>query len=181
MYFRAVRQGNDAVLEWATAMEERNAGFEVQVSEDGFSFRKLAFVPTQNGNTVLKQVYRYTDRENGKRGTRYYRLKQVDEEGAFEYFTTKALNYGEVNSYSLQAYPNPFEGEVSMELHADQDGQLNVQVLDAMGRPVLTKQFTVSRGHSAEKLQLQQSLARGVYFVRTEMNGEVSNFKLLKK
>ncbi|PRY06735.1 hypothetical protein CLV24_1261, partial [Pontibacter ummariensis] len=56
IYLNASRQGNNVVLDWATASEEGNAGFEVQVSEDGFNFRKLAFVETRNGNSSLKQV-----------------------------------------------------------------------------------------------------------------------------
>ncbi|OKL39451.1 hypothetical protein A3841_02505 [Pontibacter flavimaris] len=169
------------LLEWATASEQNNTGFEVQVSQDGFNFRKLDFVPTKNGNTVIKQVYTFKDTENGKYGTRYYRLKQIDMDGKFEYFTTKAVSFGEVSSYSLKASPNPFESEVTLELNADEAGKLNVQVLDAMGRSVLTKQIEVSKGRSVEKLTLWQSLPKGIYFVRTEMNGIANNFKLLKK
>ncbi len=181
IYFTAAKQGNNVLLEWATAMEQDNTGFEVQVSQDGFNFRKLDFVLTKNGNTVIKQVYTYKDTENGKYGTRYYRLKQIDMDGKFEYFTTKAVSFGEVGSYSLKAFPNPFESEVSLELNADQAGKLNVQVLDAMGRAVLAEQYVVSKGRSVEKLTLWQSLPKGIYFVRTEMNGIANNFKLLKK
>ncbi len=181
IYFNAAKQGNNVLLEWATASEESNTGFEVQVSQDGFNFRKLDFVPSKNGNTAIKQVYTYKDTENGKYGTRYYRLKQIDMDGKFEYFTTKAVSFGEVGNYSLKAFPNPFESEVSLELNADAAGKLNVQVLDAMGRSVLTQQFEVSKGRSQEKITLWQSLPKGIYFVRTEMNGMANNFKLLKK
>ncbi|WP_211318068.1 T9SS type A sorting domain-containing protein [Pontibacter mucosus] len=181
IYFTAVKQGNNVLLEWATASEENNTGFEVQVSQDGFNFRKLDFVPTRNGNTVIKQVYTFKDTENGKYGTRYYRLKQIDMDGQFEYFTTKAVSFGEVSNYSLKAFPNPFESEVNLELNADESGKLNVQVLDAMGRSVMTQQFEVSKGRSLEKIILWQSLPKGIYFVRTEMNGQANNFKLLKK
>ncbi|SFH24229.1 T9SS type A sorting domain-containing protein [Pontibacter chinhatensis] len=181
IYFTAAKQGNNVLLEWATASEENNTGFEVEVSQDGFNFRKLDFVPTKNGNTVIKQVYTFKDTENGKYGTRYYRLKQIDMDGQFEYFTTKAVSFGEVSNYSLKAFPNPFEGEVNLELNADESGKLNVQVLDAMGRSVMTQQFEVSKGRSLEKITLWQSLPKGIYFVRTEMNGQANNFKLLKK
>ena len=181
IYFTAAKQGNNVLLEWATASEENNTGFEVQVSQDGFNFRKLDFVPTKNGNTVIKQLYTFKDTENGKYGTRYYRLKQIDMDGQFEYFTTKAVSFGEVSNYSLKAFPNPFEGEVNLELNADESGKLNVQVLDAMGRSVMTQQFEVSKGRSLEKITLWQSLPKGIYFVRTEMNGQANNFKLLKK
>ncbi|WP_181163764.1 T9SS type A sorting domain-containing protein [Pontibacter mangrovi] len=180
MYFRAVRQGNDAVLEWATAMEERNSGFEVQVSEDGFSFRKLAFVPTQNGNTVLKQVYRYTDRENGKRGTRYYRLKQVDEDGAFEYFTTKALNYGEVAS-QVKAFPNPFTTQITLDIAAEQSGMAQVAMYNAVGRQLLERTIEVEAGFNTAVLQVSPDLPHGVYFVRVLLEGNVYNLKLLKE
>ncbi|WP_299760007.1 T9SS type A sorting domain-containing protein [uncultured Pontibacter sp.] len=181
IYFNAAKQGKNVQLEWATASEEHNAGFEVQVSQNGFDFSQLGFVATKNGNTSQKQVYQFVDAENGKYGTRYYRLKQVDTDGAFEYFTTKAVSFGEVSSYSLKAFPNPFESEVSLELNADQAGKLNVQVLDAMGKSVQAQQIEVSKGHSLEKIILGQSLPQGIYFVRTEMNGIANNFKLLKK
>ncbi|AKD03548.1 T9SS type A sorting domain-containing protein [Pontibacter korlensis] len=181
IYFSAAKQGKDVLLAWATAMEKDNTGFEVQVSEDGLSFRRLGFVGTQNGNTVLRQEYRYTDRENGKHGTRYYRLKQVDTDGGFEYFTTKAVSFGQVSGYSLKAYPNPFESEVNFSITAEQPGQLHVQVFDMLGKPIKATSYDIAMGSSEKNITLAAALPTGMYLVKTNMNGNIKSFKLLKK
>lgn len=180
MYLRAFKQGNNVLLEWATAMEENNAGFEIQVSEDGFNFRKLDFVPTQNGNTVLKQVYKYIDKENGKYGTRYYRLKQIDVNGTFEYFGPSVVIFSEVAS-QVKAFPNPFTTEVTLDIAAAQNGKVQVTMYSAIGRQVLERSFTVEKGFNTEVLNINDDLPHGVYFIKVHLDGKVHQLKLLKQ
>ncbi|SFU78990.1 Por secretion system C-terminal sorting domain-containing protein [Pontibacter akesuensis] len=181
IYFNAAKKGKDVQLNWATAMEERNVGFDVEVSEDGKVFRKLGFVPTLNGNSQVKQVYTYTDRENGKYGARYYRLKQLDTDGKFEYFSVKAVNFGAV-SYSINAFPNPIEGAaIRLAVQAEEKGSLQVRVMNGLGTEVIAKTIAVGKGQSEEQILLGESLPKGVYYLRTEMGGIVKSFKLVKK
>ncbi|WP_266204433.1 Ig-like domain-containing protein [Pontibacter kalidii] len=180
IYFTAAKQGHNVLLEWATASEESNTGFEVQVSQDGFNFRKLDFVPTKNGNTVIKQVYQYTDKENGKRGTRYYRLKQLDEDGRFEYFTTKAVTFTEVAS-KVKAFPNPFSSKLTLDIAAEQSGEVQVSMSNAIGRHMMERTIKVEEGFNTINLDMNGDLPHGVYFIRVYLDGKMHQLKMLKE
>ncbi|PTX19317.1 putative secreted protein (Por secretion system target) [Pontibacter mucosus] len=180
IYFTAAKQGNNVLLEWATASEENNTGFEVQVSQDGFNFRKLDFVPTKNGNTVIKQVYQYNDKENGKRGTRYYRLKQIDEDGRFEYFTTKAVTFSEVAS-KVKAFPNPFTTKITLDIAAENSGQVQVTMWNAVGRQLMEQTVVVEEGFNTVNLDIRGDLPHGVYFLRVYLDGKMHQIKMLRE
>jgi hypothetical protein len=180
IYLNASKQGNNVVLEWATAMEQDNKGFEVQVSTDGFNYRLLTFVPSKNGNTSMKQVYTFTDKENGKHGTRYYRLKQLDNSGTFEFFGPKAVTFGSVAS-KIVAFPNPFHDEVTLDIASEKSGQMLIVVTDAVGKQLMQRTVEVEQGFTTEKLKLDANLPRGMYIIKTHIGGETQYIKLIKE
>ncbi|MBD1397842.1 immunoglobulin domain-containing protein [Pontibacter sp. JH31] len=181
IYFKAMKRGNDVAMEWATASEQDNKGFEVQVSTDAKNFRSLGFVESKVQTTSLKQVYTFVDKENGKHGTRYYRLKQVDLDGQFEYFSTKAVSFGEVTMNKVKAYPNPFESEVELSIDAEGKGDVLVTVTNATGQQLLQRTIKVEKGANVEKLVLDPNLPRGIYIISTRMGDFTNHFKLLKQ
>jgi hypothetical protein len=168
-------------MEWATASEQDNKGFEVQVSTDGKNFRKLGFVESRVGTSSIRQVYTFVDRENGKYGTRYYRLKQIDLDGKFEYFSTKAVRFDDVTVSKVKAYPNPFHSEVELSITSEVDGTMLITVTNATGQQLLQRNIQVARGANTEKLILDPDLPRGIYIISTRMGDLNSNFKLLKQ
>ncbi|GEO04555.1 hypothetical protein AAE02nite_22190 [Adhaeribacter aerolatus] len=182
LYLKATKQDNNVVeVEWATAMEKNSEGFEVQVSQDAQNYRTLAFVNSKaGGNTNQKQVYTFHDKENGKYGTRYYRLMQRDMNGDSEYFGPKAVQIGEATE-SLSVYPNPFTSEVNLELNAEEAGTMHVMVTNAIGAKVLERTLQVERGSSKQNLKFNSNLPQGMYHITTRMNGKVQHFKLLKQ
>ncbi|WP_439879960.1 PKD-like domain-containing protein [Pontibacter sp. MBLB2868] len=180
IYLTAEKQGSDVVLKWATAMEKDNTGFEVQVSNDGDNFRKITFVPTRNGNSSMKQLYEYKDIENGKHGTRYYRLKQLDASGTFEYFGPKVVEFGSVSD-NIKVYPNPFLNEVNLSIEAEQDGEVEIVFSNAVGRQIIKTTVQVEKGLNTEQILLDMTLPRGVYFITTRMGSVTNHFKLLKQ
>jgi hypothetical protein len=180
MYFKATRRQNNAVLTWATAMEKNNEGFEVQVSQDGVNYRQLQFVPTKNGNTSIKQTYEFVDKENGKFGTRYYRLRQLDSDGQYAYYGPQMVIFGDVVN-SVFVYPNPFEREVKLDVDSEKDATMEVTLTDLMGKKLMTKSIDVAKGRSSAVLDLGEGLPAGIYIVTTRLNGITTNFKLMKK
>ena len=182
IYLKAEKKTNNVVeLEWATAMEQNSEGFEVQVSQDAQNYRTLAFVNSKaGGNTSQQQVYTFHDKENGKYGTRYYRLKQRDMNGDFEYFGPKAVKIGEAVE-SLSAYPNPFTNEVNLEINSEEAGNMHVLVTNAVGAKVLERTLKVEKGNNKQLLQFNGSLPQGVYIITTRMGGKTNHLKLLKQ
>ena len=180
IYLKAQKQGKDVRVEWATASEDDNKGFEVQVSTDGKKFRTLDFVASKDSDSKIMQVYEYFDKENGKYGTRYYRLKQIDNDGDFEYFGAKAVSF-EVVANKIKVYPNPFESEVELSIDAEEAGEVQITVVSAIGKQLLQRTIRVEKGVNVEKMILDPSLPRGLYIVTTRMGDLTTTFKLLKK
>ncbi|WP_190277546.1 Ig-like domain-containing protein [Adhaeribacter rhizoryzae] len=182
LYLKATKQNNDVVeVEWATAMEKNSEGFEVQVSQDAKNYRTLAFVASKaGGNTNQKQVYTFHDKENGKYGTRYYRLMQRDMNGDSEYFGPKAVKIGEA-AESMSVYPNPFSQEVTLSVNAEAGGSMHVLVTNAIGAKVLERTLTIQKGSNKQSLQFNGNLPQGMYHITTHLNGKVQHFKLLKQ
>ncbi len=179
LYFRAEKQNNQVVLTWATANEQNNVGFEVQVSQDGKNYRQIQFVPTKNGNTSVKQIYEFVDDENGKYGIRYYRLRQLDSDGKYAYYGPRTVRFDEVSN-SVMAYPNPFVREVKLDIESETGGTMEIEVVNMIGRKLMRKQLDVEKGRSTATLDLGEQLPPGVYIITTRINGVTTSYKLLK-
>ena len=77
--FAAKAVGDKAVLDWKTATETANKGFEVEHSTDGRTFSSIGFVPG-NGNSTTTKAYTFTHLTPAPR-INYYRLRQIDAAG----------------------------------------------------------------------------------------------------
>lgn len=174
--FKAVAQQNQVLLQWATASERDNDRFEVERSQDGRKFTLIGQVKGK-GTSSLTNSYTFTDKNPGT-GVNYYRLRQVDFDGAFEYSKTIAVHMKETRA-SVKAYPNPFSYSLQVGIASEIAGTIQVTVADAQGR-VAIEQTIVSEGrYSTLELSTQQ-LATGVYFLRVTGGGVNSTTKLIK-
>lgn len=91
LYFTArANDSHEVALNWATASEINNDRFEIERSADGSSFEKIGTV-NGNGNSVQTIEYSFKD-TTVQRGVYYYRLKQVDFDGRFEYSNISAAS-----------------------------------------------------------------------------------------
>lgn len=99
-----VREEQSAhVLTWSTASEYNNEGFFVEHGVDGYTFDSLGWVDGY-GTSVEEMVYTFTV-ENPSTGWHYYRLKQVDFDGVYEY--SKIISLQDNTGTVIQVYPNP--------------------------------------------------------------------------
>lgn len=120
------------LLQWATASEQHNKGFEIERSTDAVNWKKIGFHASKagNGNSVLQLKYSYTDHQPAA-GTNYYRLKQVDDDGQYEYSTIQLIKFNAVNPVII--YPNPAKDNISIR---GLSGNETVQIYDVAGRKV---------------------------------------------
>ncbi|MEM9886768.1 MAG: T9SS type A sorting domain-containing protein [Bacteroidota bacterium] len=122
-------------LNWQTASELNNEGFEIQRSENGKQFKTLAFV-AGNGTTLETQNYTWLD-EQPLSGTNYYRLKQLDFDGQYEYSSIVAIDFEQQKKVAFQIFPNPTNGILNIT-SIDNQAIENIGVFDVNGRLVLT-------------------------------------------
>ncbi|WP_299820670.1 T9SS type A sorting domain-containing protein [uncultured Pontibacter sp.] len=176
--FTALTEDGSVVLAWATASEENNAHFEVERSTDGTTFESIGTVKGM-GNSNQKVEYNYRD-INPLPGTAYYRLKQVDLNGDFEYSKLVAVYYdGPKARGKTYIYPNPFKSEINIRLHSAVATEATVQLLDLQGRVVQTETVQLQQGLNELVLPVKP-LKNGVYFLRLSGNGISVNQKLVR-
>ncbi|MHA6248709.1 beta strand repeat-containing protein [Pontibacter sp. CAU 1760] len=179
--FTAARAGVDVVLAWATAMEEDNAGFGVEVSEDGRVYRTLGFVPSKRSTSETKQEYTYADQENGKHGVRYYRLRQRDLNGTTKLYGPVVVDFGDARSTTLVAYPNPFRDQVKLGIEAITAGLAKISLQDIVSKELFHQDVQVRQGATELPLLIGEGYAHGVYVLNVELNGKLYRYKLIRE
>jgi len=159
--FEAIKRNNDGVdLSWSTASEVNNDYFEIERSENGKDFGAIASVEG-NGNSSAVSTYQYTDSQP-LNGTSYYRLKQVDFDGQYEYSDIRAINIA--TAYFV--YPNPADTHLKVLGLSDQ--QLRVRMLDLQG-----KEVNVAITQDGDEINVDTSgLDRGYYILKLTGAGE---------
>ncbi|WP_235942091.1 T9SS type A sorting domain-containing protein [Pontibacter fetidus] len=181
--FTAKKNGNNAELKWATASEKNNAGFEVQVSKDGYSYERIGFVDSKVGSSAVKQEYSFTDTRNGKNGTLYYRLKQIDMDGVSKLYGPKAIDFGVIVAATpVQVYPNPFNDKLRLSLSSPAAGIATIKLYTATGKLLKTMPLQVQAGLNENPLPLAQAAYEpGLYLLVIELNGQQQTIKLMKE
>ena len=94
------------LLTWATTNEIQNKGFDIERSKDGIRFDKIGFVDG-NGTSTQVQNYRFEDSSPWESAEKvvYYRLKQLDFDGGFDYSNIISIRINGKNTIGI--YPNP--------------------------------------------------------------------------
>jgi photosystem II stability/assembly factor-like uncharacterized protein len=150
------------VLNWKTATETNNKGFEIERKSTG-NWEVIAFI-SGAGNSVTPIDYSFADNDY-QSGTISYRLKQIDYDGTVAYSAVIEVDASMPFEFSLgQNYPNPFNPSTTIKYSVPVNGMVNIKVYDMIGRSslVLVNQVMEAGEHS---LTFDASkLSSGVYF-----------------
>ena len=177
--FSAKTAPNQITLNWQTASEIDNAGFEVQRSTDGKDFRTLDFIEGK-GTTLEQQSYYFDDKDFRKAQLYYYRLRQIDYSGQFKYSEVITANT-ENGKASGIFFPNPMSnGKASLSYTAAVEGQLQLRVFDVTGRELYKQTYSVSEGGNQFDVDFS-SLGTGIFFVKLEQGGYTTYEKVVIK
>ena len=171
---------NGVSLNWNTATELNNNGFEVQRSFDGSDFSTIGFVKGF-GTTTQQHSYSYVDKPNTtKKTTLYYRLKQVDFNGSSSYSQTLSVVYDLPVKFELsQNYPNPFNPTTVIKYQIAKTSDVSLKVYNSIGQEVaeLVK-GTAEPG--TYKVQFDaRNLSSGVYFYKLKAGDFVTVKKMV--
>ena len=163
--FNAVIENGNVRLNWYTASETNNAGFKIERSNDGSNYEEIFFIGG-NGTTTNRNVYSYLD-ESVSSGVYYYRLKQVNFDGSFEYLNVIAVDLGIPEQYFLeQNYPNPFNPKTIITFKTPAEGQITLRVYDVLGNEVATL-LDEQKPAGSYDVELDASqLTSGIYFYK---------------
>jgi hypothetical protein len=174
--FTAITNGNEITLHWTTATELNNLGFEVQRSSKDKEFSTVGFVEG-NGTTTEQQSYNFSDR-NLNTGKYYYRLKQVDYDGSFEYSNMVEVEITP-SSFSLsQNYPNPFNPSTMIKYSIPTSEFVTLKVFDVLGNEVATL-VNEEKPAGGYEVEFNGKYSSGVYFYKLQIGSFVETKKMV--
>jgi hypothetical protein len=156
---------NGILLTWQTATEINNAGFELERST-GDHWEFVAFIEG-NGTTFETIEYQFLD-ENplNEYGDNLYRLKQVDEDGTYEYSPMINVSFESgIGNYELNIFPNPIVGE-QLNIQYNGANQAEISILNAMGQTV---QSLVIQNNISIPMD---ELSTGIYFIEVRIGND---------
>lgn len=136
--FTASLNGEFVNLNWKTATEKNNSGFEIQ-RKAGNSWEKISFVQGQ-GTTTKENIYSFKDNISQlQSGEIYYRLKQIDFNGTYDYSSEVMVSKTGPTDFSLmQNFPNPFNPTTQINYSVPGNTHVMLKVYDSNGSEVAT-------------------------------------------
>ncbi|MEL7220714.1 MAG: T9SS type A sorting domain-containing protein [Bacteroidota bacterium] len=164
--FDAQRADKAVILNWKTAQEINNEGFQVEHSTDGKDWTKLGFVAGY-GDTNDNKTYEYKH-DAPTTGENYYRLKQMDYDGQFEYSDIRVVEFGRSQTTMLPIFPNPAkDGFLNLNLDNYSGGEVLIQIYDTAG-----KLWLQQSSFSANNALSVSGFVAGIYIVETIVDGQ---------
>lgn len=182
--FDAEAVGNVVELNWATAAEINNDYFMVERTQDAFIFEDVTMIEG-NGNSNEVIDYEALDLSPIE-GVSYYRLKQTDYDGKFEYsdlqqviFTSEENSFDDVSELSI--YPNPIKRSevLSVELYDySKYEKVTLFISNALGNTVHSQELP-TLGKRMIYYQINVNYFPGVYFVNVHTDNGVDTKRLV--
>jgi hypothetical protein len=173
----------NVTLNWVTEYELNNSGFDIERSEGAEKtvWKKIGFA-AGNGTTNQQKSFSYDDKKLNT-GKYQYRLKQIDYNGHYEYFSLEEdvvvkppLEFG-----VSQNYPNPSNPKSKIDYQLPINGKVTIKLYDIVGREVMSiVNETKEAGYYTAEFD-GANIASGAYFYRIIVDGNSQKFsKALK-
>ncbi|MCR9252320.1 MAG: T9SS type A sorting domain-containing protein [bacterium] len=173
LHFSGSIKNGEAILEWATATEIDNHGFEIEKSIDGINFDYIGFIRGA-GNTNELQEYNFTDNKFNHEA--FYRLKQIDYDGDFEYSPViYILNPDAAKNISI--FPNPLTSNSQLELGGISIQNISFSVFDMAGNRM---NFNSNWESEIEFIHALNTLHNGVYLINLAFGDNSKVIKVVK-
>ncbi len=138
--FTAALNNSAVELNWNTATEVNNYGFEVQRSQTqkNYDWKKIGFVKGA-GNSNSPNSYSFTDKNPVGSASFSYRLKQIDIDGNFKYYDAITVSLSSsTNAELMQNSPNPFNPSTAIKFYIPNNTDVAIKIYDIIGREVMT-------------------------------------------
>jgi Secretion system C-terminal sorting domain len=178
--FTGVLDGNKIILNWQTATEINNSGFDIERAalQNKKAWTKIGFVEG-NGTSTQLHNYSYVDADLIS-GTFSYRLKQIDYDGTYKYINLEESFTVQPSVYNLtQNYPNPFNPSTKIKYQIPNAGLVTLKVYNILGKEVAT---LVNENKPAGNYEVEFSakdLTSGIYIYKLQSGSFVETKKMI--
>ncbi len=178
--FQAIlKDPQNVFLSWSTLNENKNNNYEIELSENGSSFKTIGTTPAKPANGASAEYnYQYhPDQPVG--GKLYFRIKQVNGKTA-AYSDVRIINMGSDAYPGLRIYPNPVVRNINLEFDRPLSGDFRIELSNQVGQIIYTTQ-TRMNNNAALQVQVNNPPPPGVYYLRATQAGtnKVYSGKLL--
>lgn len=165
-----------SIVSWTTASEQSSMSFQLERSRDLVHWSALSVLDAA-GNSTVKKTYSFTD-SDVLSGVSYYRLKQIDLNGSYEYYGPISLKCSN-QSNSIYAFPNPNNGDFGVEIVCVEDVSLSTITLsDLSGKLIASKLVDLKAGSNLIAFE-DIDLPAGTYLVSLMNSNTFNPIKVL--
>lgn len=162
--FNALCNSGVVKCEWTTASETNNNYFSVERSEDGQTFQEIGTVKG-SGSSSLIHSYEFVDFEIASQtSTFYYRIKQIDYDGQYEYYGSVPVSCSPPHHWSLMLKNPVAEGVLKGTLFLVAAEEVSISVIDLQGRIIRQERFAGVKGSNLLQMDLS-NIQNGMYIV----------------
>jgi len=176
--FSANKKEGTIYLQWRTESENNAYGFHIEKSLNKQEFKTIGFVKSR-GTTSKPQEYQFIDHDIAA-GTYFYRLKQVDRDGSFEYSNTIEINITPPVTYALsQNYPNPFNPQTKIAFCLPAEEKVTLKIFNVQGQLIATLLNDVKEPGNHALTWDAADKPSGVYICQFQAGHFRKNIKLL--
>ena len=174
--FAALANNKQVAVSWTTANEINADYYTVERSGNGSAFTPLQTIAAK-GNSAGTQTYTTTD-ASPMPGTSYYRLKEMDKNGAVTYSAVATVVFSGAGTFVIS--PNPVVSNIRALVQSGAAGKAILQVSDMAGKLLFTQSIMVNEGMNTITLPVS-SLMKGVYVMKMIQNNRVQSVKFVKE
>jgi hypothetical protein len=178
LFFNAKFDGDDVKIDWTTASERNNDYFTIEKSIDGINFHEIVRQDgAPDGNSTTGRNYSAYD-PNPEAGLIYYRLKQTDFDGTYEYSNVVSVVIeDEKDIFNIK--PNPTQNSATVSYRCNTEETALLSVYDYNGRVVASKSISCTKGENNTEISMEDQ-PNGMYFVTVTANNKIYRTKLVK-
>ena len=170
-----VLQDRTVKLDWKVTEDNTVYSYAVERSIDNMTWSNIGSVNAHS--TTGTYDYQFVD-ENPLKGDAFYRIRIVEAAGMNRFSAIRKVSLSN-NTLTLKLSPNPASAHTMVNLESLNKGEATVQVMNMLGKNILSKSFQVKEGANKFELALPSSMATGSYVLRIVMGEEMIQEKLI--
>jgi hypothetical protein len=144
-------------------------------------FKDINFVDGKGNSSTVSNYTMLDGNPFDASNVLYYRLKQIDLDGAYTYSNVEVVNKNNLDFSSVSLYPNPVANLIFVEFVCKGNSIAKLQIVDLHGKIVYNQQLESNNGLNKVIINDVEALTSGFYFAKLTVNGETQTVKLIKQ